>query len=455
MIYSQLMENFVHFQQQKKKKEEKEEEDPEGKQEIKKELEEKVADNVVVLSETDEIWNKLRHVHFAEAMENVAKQVKEFQENDEMARFQANKNKGKKVELKTMVQAAKGLAEYKEQVAKFSKHQDLLKLILNLYNSKHLDKLGDLEQEMATGLTEEGQDVVVKKVKQRLVEKCQSEEIAVIDKMRLLMIYMISQGGIQKGTLQELMKTIHPSLKKALFNLPNLGVNIDVTKDKKAQRIKLSKERKEEFLKAQRENGVILMRYVPFLQGVMQKLIDWSLSRESFPYITPPKEGTKKPKATKLQRWHRRGEEKEDDRPLYIVFILGGVTYSEMRLIYTNPKLQNAKVIIGATDIITPARFIRGMADISKAQYRKGITDSEGNAKPDQNYAANTKNDSDVEDAGPEVVDEELLQPVQIAEPTEDDCWTKFDKCLDECFPWMDPCLDRCFGAPSPAPAKQ
>merc|ERR1719464_2316273 len=136
------------------------------------------------------------------------------------------------------------------------------------------------------------------------------------------------------------------------------------------------------------------MRHVPFVRLVMSKLINWTLDPKAYPYMTPPPAGTKKPKSAKVTKWRRnKGEEKEDDRPLYILFIIGGVTHSEMRLIYTDPELQKAKLIIGSTDKINPSRFIRGLADLSEKEFAAGIRNSEGNAESDKTVKAGAESD--------------------------------------------------------------
>lgn len=46
-----------------------------------------------------------------------------------------------------------------------------------------------------------------------------------------------------------------------------------------------------------------------------------------------------------------------------IVFIAGGATYSESRSCYEVSKKWNRDVILGATDMITPAMFIRELSE--------------------------------------------------------------------------------------------
>merc|ERR1719228_2220580 len=100
--------------------------------------------------------------------------------------------------------------------------------------------------------------------------------------MRLLMIYMISQGGIQTGTLTELMKTIDASLKDALLNLPKLGVDIRPP-PKDGSRTKRSREREAEFREHAQKSDMILMCFVPYLRSVMAQLITWDLDPSIYP----------------------------------------------------------------------------------------------------------------------------------------------------------------------------
>lgn len=393
---------------------------------------------VQVLSEADRLWDELRHQHISYVMGELDKQIKAFKSENKMALYKQAGKTGE-TSIKQMVNAVKGMPEYKEAMSKFQRHLDLANACFRLYKSRFLQELGDLEQDMATGLKEDGQDVVVKIVKQALVAKCQSKEIAVMDKMRLLMIYMISQGGIQKGTLTELMKTIDTSLKDALYNLPKLGVDIRPP-PKDGSRTKRSKERDAEFQEHAKKSDMILMRYVPYLRSVMAKLISWDLDTSIYPYIEQPPQGSKPPKGPVATTWRKPKKQKEDNRPVYIVFVLGGVTFSEMRLIYSmlDPKVN---IIIGSTDILTPERFIRGMADLSEGKCVEAIHNSEGNAASDQDVVAG--DDTDIEDNGPEIEEEKDLEPVVTSQAQPEA--SRLDKCLDSLYC---SCFDRILYCP-------
>lgn len=46
------------------------------------------------------------------------------------------------------------------------------------------------------------------------------------------------------------------------------------------------------------------------------------------------------------------------------MFIVGGMTYSEMRAVYEASAATNCEVIIGSTHIITPTRFMEQLKEL-------------------------------------------------------------------------------------------
>ena len=80
------------------------------------------------------------------------------------------------------------------------------------------------------GLSSDGKSVVPKTLKAQLVRMCQDPSVQIMDKLRLMMIYIISQGDIQASTRKELMKNIDDRLQKAIRNLENLGVELSVSR---------------------------------------------------------------------------------------------------------------------------------------------------------------------------------------------------------------------------------
>jgi len=56
----------------------------------------------------------------------------------------------------------------------------------------------------------------------------------------------------------------------------------------------------------------------------------------------------------------------EDNRPRSIVFVLGGITYSEIRSAYEVARECKANLFVGSSSTMTAAKFIRGLADVDE-----------------------------------------------------------------------------------------
>jgi len=177
-----------------------------------------------VLSEDDNLWMEYRHAHIGQVMHDVSTKFREFKAGNKMAKLQ---NKGNDdTSVKEIIHAMKDMPTYQAMMKKYHKHMSLAQECMNKFEKKKLKQLGEFEQDMATGLDSDGKKIVAKELKSTLVQMCQSPDIGTLDKLRLVMVYLISQGGIQESTRKELMKSIHVKLHKAVLNLQKLGVDL-------------------------------------------------------------------------------------------------------------------------------------------------------------------------------------------------------------------------------------
>jgi syntaxin-binding protein 1 len=279
-----------------------------------------------------------------------------------------------------MVKAMKEMPKYKAMMRQYHKHMSLASECMQKYEKQKLHDLGELEQDIATGLTESGDKVNMKTVKTSLVNMCQNPEINLIDKLRLLMIYIIAQGSMQESTRKELMAGISIRLQKAIRNLEKLGVDLSVQLAKNKSRH--SKARLQEFEKRNKTIPLALMRFVPLLQAIFNNLVTGQLSEDEFPFISPPPENmtsrpsssskAANPRKTKSNwRGKKQTEAKdevaqEDNRGRYLCFIAGGMTFSELRSAYEVAEQNNVNLYIGSTSTITARDFIRGLAELNE-----------------------------------------------------------------------------------------
>jgi len=248
--------------------------------------------------------------------------------------------------------------------------------------------------------------VVMKTLKSMLVNMCQSNDIGVMEKLRLLMIYVISQGGIQESTRKELMKNIDTSLQKAIRNLEKLGV--DLATPLKKGTSKHSRDRLADFEKRARTIPMALMRYLPYLHSVFQNVVNSQLSEDDFPYIVPPADkgdgGKRQAKSARRQtggagrNWRNQDEQKqEDNRPYFIIFVLGGVTFSEMRSVYEIAESSKAQIIVGSTTMLTAESFIKELADLDDKAFNAALVAS---GQQGGSSARARAEDSDSDDEG-------------------------------------------------------
>jgi len=191
---------------------------------------------------------------------------------------------------------------------------------------------------------------------------------------------------------------------------------------------KQSKARLAEFAKRTTTIPLQLMRYVPYLQGVMEQLVENKLDDEKYPYTSPPpasggdaptgKASGKSARKAKAGDWKSGGKNEkdeakdggfdEDSRPLFVVFVLGGITLSELRSAYEIAEQKNAKLVVGSTNTLVPGDYIRELSDLSAAHFRQALR-----APPAD--GSQQVIDSDLEGDDNEEVDEDELDDAKIS----------------------------------------
>jgi len=368
-----------------------------------KELEEDEAASELVLSEDDPLWVSFRHKHIGLVMQEVTAKFKEFKGANKMAALQGDD----KSTVKDMIQAMKDMPEYKNMMKKYHKQMTLAQECMAKFDANKLAAIGELEQDMATTLTNNNDSIDTKNIKDRLVQLCQDPAVTVLDKLRLLMIFCIAQGALQDATRRELTKTIDPDLHPCIRNLEVLGVDMSVTK-----RPKLNKERLTELKQRNKEIPLQLMRYLPLMNNVLEQLVRGSLSEDSYPYTAPPppseavasaamasssarKGQSARKKANGGSDWKSGGDAsasssthaaasssgEEDNRSRFIVFVLGGVTLSEMRTAYEVADKHRVNLYIGSTSTLTPTDFIRDISGLDERTFEQAIKHSQQAAR--------------------------------------------------------------------------
>lgn len=370
----------------------------------------------LLIGEDDNLWTEYRHQHIGEVMQAMTKKFSEFKGKNAMANISSKQD----ASVKDMIQAMKSMPEYKSMMRHYFKHMSIAEECMKHFDDEYLQSISELEQDMATGADENRSAVKPKDIKNKITTICQSEKISVLNKLRLLMIYIISQGGIGASRKDLWMAAgITFALEKAITNLKHLGIDI--------QRKPQQTSHNERYQSSDKNTRIslALMRFTPVMYDVVNSFARDTLSKDQFPYLKdpPPKAdpGSRRTNDSvtsqrKRGNWRTGGadksEKKEADKqpktsgPRLLVYVLGGVTFSELRSIHEVARDTEANLLVGSTEPLNAKEYIRGLgqfpedADLTKsnAASTKKAPGAGGKPKPKDDDDDGLSDDDD--DAG-------------------------------------------------------
>jgi len=215
--------------------------------------------------------------------------------------------------------------------------------------------LAHIEQCLVTGETPDGEPY--KNPAPDIVSILNDFKRSNYDKIRLLLLYAIQKGGLTKEEKTSLVNNSGLSDREKLIidNLQLLGVKPHDHKIDNKSKKKNPKHKND-------ETGYDLSRYVPTLKKIFEQLLEGNLSSEEFPFLkeTPVDDDESRKRGISMRttksNW-AKGQKKEDSNrgARTIVFVAGGITYSEMRCVYESP---SKDILLGSTQVYKPKDFV-------------------------------------------------------------------------------------------------
>lgn len=194
----------------------------------------KVMDKDVLLNDNDVLWVELRAKHIADVIQILSTRIREMVNSDTSGLNQ--KDKGKTMSLTQMANALKALPEYREVMSKLSQHMHLSHECMEFFRKDGLLTLSELEQTLATGKRDDGRSP---KLAEMVEEVCDILEDMKdpLARARLLMLFIVSQGGIDPQYKDKVFKSakLTGKLNQCVQNLEVLDIPIVSSGEKKSK----------------------------------------------------------------------------------------------------------------------------------------------------------------------------------------------------------------------------
>ncbi|XP_021149445.2 syntaxin-binding protein 3 isoform X2 [Columba livia] len=303
-----------------------------------------------ILEEDEELWAKIRHKHIADVIEEIPKLLKEV----------ASKKKATegKLSISALSQLMKKMPHYRKEINRQVVYLNLAEDCMSKFKS-NIERLCKTEQDLALGTDAEGQKV--KDSMRVLLPVLLNKSHESYDKIRAILLYIFSTNGTTQENLDKLIQNVQiESDSDMIRNWKYLDVPVissfAVQQNKHPRRDRSS------------EETFQLSRWTPVIKDVMEDAIENKLDSKDWPYSSqcpPTWNGSGAVSARQKPRASYKEARKSSAR--LIIFVIGGITYSEMRSAYeVSEAYKSCEVVIGSTHILTPKRLLDEIKSLSK-----------------------------------------------------------------------------------------
>lgn len=379
-------------------------------------------DKDATLSDEDAVWTGIRHLHIAEAIDKL---TKDFQAHAGEAGAFANEGSS----LNDMRDMLASLPHMQEMKDKLSLHLTMAQDCMSRFEKTRLPQQAMVEQNCATRLTPEGQKP--RTLVEEMVPLLDDRGVSNADKVRIIALYIMYCEGVNDEDRKRLFQHARLGLHEmdAVNNLVHLGVQVVKDPSQSSAWDGWLRNKGKRRQQPTGENEYELSRYQPLLKLMIEDHFAGKLDQTTYPYVrdAPPETASATPsylpgalantgRDSPLARvglgggssasssasgrpagapsslrsakptWHQKerpragggagsygadgrsaSSVRNETRQRVMVFVAGGMTYSEVRSIYQLSNKFNKDGYIGSSHIFTPESYIEALKQFGKA----------------------------------------------------------------------------------------
>lgn len=340
---------------------------------------------------------ELKNQHIVDASEYLSGKIKEMIAKNPLLVDRSN------VKTTTdLLSVVAHLKDFDEERRLLILHRCLIDRCLEINQERKLAEAADLEQCLAGfGLDSDGERF--KHITSAFLQILVNKESTVTDKVRYIIIYALYRGGIIEQDFMKLLSFIGIEPEHEFF-----GHFMRLFKNFEQIGFQLMKEepRSKPFKKEWFHDTVIkdpsvynTSRFIPAAGNTLSKLITNPLlvSEETFPYVKDkPIElanedaqdssnslaGTNGSSSLRNPR-HKAAWTKNSSgvnrvpRQRFMYYIIGGLTYPEIRAAYEQSDLKNKDIFIGSEGITTPLSFMKSVEHLTTNRNMLNLKDDQ------------------------------------------------------------------------------
>ena len=283
----------------------------------------------------------------------ITKDMKEFIDTHRM-------NTDTTKSAKDLSQIMKKLPQYQKELSRYTTHLKMAEDCMGSFQNG-VDRLCGVEQDLAMGYDAQGEKV--RDPMKIVVPVLMEPSFSIEDKLRIILLYIMHKGGVPEDNLNRLFDTcdIAPEHRQTVHNLQQLNIAVLQDAARRMPKQLFNQNRRE-----RHEQTYATSRWTPYLKDIIEDVVDDKLDAKIYPFHGMQRQATGGRRYGAGGGWGRDAKAQRTG-PRLIVFVIGGITMSELRCAYeVAGASKNWDIVVGSSHIITPHKFVDQLKELSQ-----------------------------------------------------------------------------------------